>query len=151
MRIGPAPAFLSRRGRSTPRMCPRPTSVARDDRPPPRWGGRAGIALLLVGLGVLDTVTGHEYGEPVHQVVDAIVQLLTFAFLAVLLVRTSRGLRIERKLSAHLTEEEERVERLDAGDARLLTEAILADVSAFSQGVPFEDDGTLLVVHRTPS
>ena len=142
-------------------MAPRPTSPVPNDRRPPRLGIGLGLGLLILGIGTLDAVTGHElrlfllyflpvslagwllgrrqglvtafaaavawtvadvlsgheYGEPAHQFVNAIVQFLTFAFVAILLARASAGLRTERALSARLAEEKVRVERLNAATA----------------------------------
>ena len=84
--------------------------------------GRAQGLLTAVASAVAwtaaDDLAGHEYVVPIHQVWNAAVQLLTFAFVAVLLARTSKGLRTERALNAQLVEAVARAGELNVGLAR---------------------------------
>ncbi len=86
-----------------------------------RLGRTAGLltaAVSALAWTAADVMAGHEYGVPLHQVWNAAVQLLTFSFVAVLLARTSAGLRKERKLNVQLVEAVARAEELNAGLSR---------------------------------
>jgi serine phosphatase RsbU (regulator of sigma subunit) len=83
-----------------------------------RIGGLLTAAVSALAWTAADVMAGHEYGVPLHQVWNAAVQLLTFSFVAVLLARTSEGLRKERKLNAQLVDAVARAEELNAGLSR---------------------------------
>ena len=83
-----------------------------------RLGRAQGLVAALasaVAWTAADALGGHEYVVPIHQVWNAMVQFLTFAFVAVLLARTSQGLHTERALNAQLVQAVARAEELNAG------------------------------------
>ena len=83
-----------------------------------RAQGLVAAVASAVAWTAADDLAGHEYVVPIHQVWNAAVQLLTFAFAAVLLARTSKGLRTERALNARLVAAVARAGELNVGLAR---------------------------------
>lgn len=88
-----------------------------------RMGLRAGLGVaVLAALAwtLADVWSEHEYDVRAYQAFNALVQLFTFAFAAILVARIARALDAERVLSAQLTEEKSEIERYHNATTREL-------------------------------